>query len=991
MSLSPLTGLYARIPRPVRHELHRTGLIARLRDSDVPLIILCAPGGYGKTTLLAQFARSMPGQVVWLSVREEDADPQVLCERVGAGIRQVLPTLPLTQFDEMRVRGRPPGVMAAALATDLSLSTTNLNLMIDGADTLGPASGKWLGALVDDLPEGHRMFVSARSAQHLDAERRFAAATALILDARDLAFTENETAACLQGADASAGMVGQSLDGWPLAVNVAASGRDVQGSVRDVLRGVLESLPRDIQVGLPDLAVLEVWTEQQAVALDLRLPVGWLSAVRHAGLPLTPIADTVRPHALLRDLLEERLRADVQRHAELHGRAGGQAEQQGELWQALRHYQAARRPQEQQRLARELARRYQERWEPRLTVQVLGTLPDELMTAELSVMLGKALIDSGDVPGGSAVLRELHAAGIRHSDIFYGLGALAARSGEDETLLRLAEDGLTDAHDARAECRLLRLKATALFNLGHLDDAMTAAQSALMVARGERDTIELGAVLDIVQVIHKYRQEWTDCEAALRAGLRIYADAGMPSRAVMLQNNLADLLVRRGHFAEALNLIQEALPTAERERSVVQGLLLETTGEILGHQGQYAEAQRAFEQALAVFERFEVSAFVTRVWPSLVQTTLYGGDIPSARSLTAQWALTGPVQPHAQQALLMCRGLLAFHAQDWQAAMKACSGITDGNIRPRATLLSTAAAWRAGILNRDGAEVAYATLRAAQPHQFWPDDVAIMQDVAEACRQLGVPSEWVQPLASWSRCTPGHTEPVAPVLRVRTLGPVSVTVNAARVHVPLSRSVELLVWLALHRDGGTRGDIMNDLWDGSSEPRHIEYFKVAIRHLRAALASAPDVNFNPVPFEQGRYRLAPEFRVETDVLLFSSVMEQPTVEGLQQLIDAYQGPFLPASDAPWVDHHRTELLDRTLAAAAMLVKRLGDQPERAAAALERTLELDPLQEVTYVKLIELWEGVGEPAAARRCYARYARMLASEWNRLPEPALQARYG
>lgn len=993
MSLLPLAGLYARVPRPVRHELHRGDLLLRLQASDVPLTVLCAPGGYGKTTVLAQFARSIPGRAIWLSAREEDADPQVLCERLCAAIRYVMPTLLLTRFEDAWARGRPPRVLSAALAADLALSTTNLNVMVDGADVLGAASGKWLGALVDDLPEGHRVFVTARSAVHLDGERRFAAATALILDARDLAFTEEDTAACLQGAGATGvGAAMHQLDGWPLAVNVAASGRDVHGSVRDMLRGVLESLPSDIHAGLPELAVLEVWTEQQALDLGLRLPAGWLGAVRQAGLPLTPIADSVRPHALLREQLEDRLRRDVERHAELHGRAGAHAEQRGEVWQALRHYQAARQPQEHQRLASDLARRYQERWEPHLTVQVLKTLPAALMTEPLSVTLGKALLDSGDVPGGSAVLRTLHAQGVRHPDIFYGLGALAARHGEDETLLSLAEEGLSYARDARAECRLLRLKATALLNLGRLEDAMRAAQSALTAARSERDLIELGAVLDIVQVIHKYRQEWVECEAALRAGLRIYEDTGMPSRAVMLQNNLADLLVRRGHFAEALHLVQGALPTAERERSVVQGLLCETLGEILGHQEQYGEAQVAFERALTVFERFDVSAFVTRVWPALVQMMLCSGAAAQVPSLTAQWALTGPVQPHAQQALQMCRGLTAFHAGNWQAAQSAFSGVTDSSVRVRAALLGAAASSRAGTLDRDEAQRTHAALSQAQPHQFWPHDAPVLKEVGEACEHLGVPAEWMSTLlTSWAARPADAAEPATPLLCAQTLGPFTVTVNGTSVHVPLSRSVELLVWLILHREGGTRGDIMNDLWDGSSEPRHVEYFKVAVRHLRAALASVPAVTFNPLPFEHGRYRLAPEFRVEADALLFSRGLEQPTVEGLQQLLDAYRGPFLPTSDAPWVEQRRTELLDQALAASSMLAQRLSDQPERAAAALERSLELDPLQEVTYVKLMDTLERVGEPALARRWYARYARMLADEWNREPDAALQSRYG
>ncbi|MFC6661524.1 hypothetical protein [Deinococcus multiflagellatus] len=46
------------IPRPLKHELPRAGLLAHLHaETDVALLALVAPSGYGKTTLLAQHAR----------------------------------------------------------------------------------------------------------------------------------------------------------------------------------------------------------------------------------------------------------------------------------------------------------------------------------------------------------------------------------------------------------------------------------------------------------------------------------------------------------------------------------------------------------------------------------------------------------------------------------------------------------------------------------------------------------------------------------------------------------------------------------------------------------------------------------------------------------------------------------------------------------------------------------------------------------------------
>src|SRR3954453_15126946 len=68
----------------------------RLRDqieSAVPLgvALIVAPGGFGKTVALADFARSAPFPVAWLSVSPADADLIAFVEALIAAMRPILP------------------------------------------------------------------------------------------------------------------------------------------------------------------------------------------------------------------------------------------------------------------------------------------------------------------------------------------------------------------------------------------------------------------------------------------------------------------------------------------------------------------------------------------------------------------------------------------------------------------------------------------------------------------------------------------------------------------------------------------------------------------------------------------------------------------------------------------------------------------------------------------------------------------------------------
>ena len=320
--------------------------------------------------------------------------------------------------------------------------------------------------------------------------------------------------------------------------------------------------------------------------------------------------------------------------------------------------------------------------------------------------------------------------------------------------------------------------------------------------------------------------------------------------------------------------------------------------------------------------------------------------------------------------------------------------LTNSEFSVRAALLGAQAAIQAGHFDRREAALASERLLDLQPHQLMPVDAQAVTQVNFACASLSLP----QPLSSqflndWTAATQLSTAPQRPApftLQIRTLGKVQVRLNDRPVHIPLSRSVEMLAWLAIHREG-SRDQIMNDLWDGSSEQRHLEYFKVAVRHLRLALSSDPNVTFNPLQYQQGRYFLAPEFTLEVDALLPGQLLITPTSEGLQKIIDAYQGPFLPGSESSWVETRRTALLDQALSAGLMLAQRPKRQDlARVTNVLEWCVNTDPLHEEAHLQLIKNWEARGEKEAARHCYHRYRRMLAEEWQRLPASELRERY-
>ena len=72
--------------------IRRSSLIERLtRDDPRPIVSVVAPAGYGKTTLLSQWAERNGQAFAWVSVDERDNDPKVLLAYIAEALNTMEP------------------------------------------------------------------------------------------------------------------------------------------------------------------------------------------------------------------------------------------------------------------------------------------------------------------------------------------------------------------------------------------------------------------------------------------------------------------------------------------------------------------------------------------------------------------------------------------------------------------------------------------------------------------------------------------------------------------------------------------------------------------------------------------------------------------------------------------------------------------------------------------------------------------------------------
>lgn len=229
----PATGA---VTRPRRRPTARPGTVPRSRlvqdlavtPEDVPLVLLTAPAGYGKTTVLTQWAGVDPRPFAWVHLDESDDDPSRLLRHLALALQRVVP-LDLSVWRALRSAQAPPlSVVLPRLITAATIPGTPWVLVLDDIHVLRTGlAAEVVTSLASSVPAGFHVVACGRSRSELRLSGLRSRGRCMEFSARDLAFSADEVAAVLNtaGARPSQRAVADLLrrtEGWPAGVYLAA-------------------------------------------------------------------------------------------------------------------------------------------------------------------------------------------------------------------------------------------------------------------------------------------------------------------------------------------------------------------------------------------------------------------------------------------------------------------------------------------------------------------------------------------------------------------------------------------------------------------------------------------------------------------------------------------------------------------------------------------------------------------------------------------------
>jgi DNA-binding SARP family transcriptional activator len=209
---------------------------------------------------------------------------------------------------------------------------------------------------------------------------------------------------------------------------------------------------------------------------------------------------------------------------------------------------------------------------------------------------------------------------------------------------------------------------------------------------------------------------------------------------------------------------------------------------------------------------------------------------------------------------------------------------------------------------------------------------------------------------------------------IRVLGRPDIP-DRPRTETMRSYATEVMVYLAVHADGASPEQILDDLWPEERPRTTAIRLHTGVSNLRKLLAeSVHSTTAGLVLRQHGRYRLNPD-QVDVDLWRLraghtaarghSATDPDARIIALRQACDAYTAALADGADYPWVESHREGARGMAIDVHTALAAALADtDPAEAARLLDTAARHDPTNEHVHRQAMHAHYRLGDPEAIR---------------------------
>ena len=371
-------------PRLPKDLVMRPRLVEWLNhDINQPLILVCAPAGFGKTTLVSNWLTQMAAvqtetaaalPAAWLSLDENDSDLDLFLRYFIAALRTIFQEACEETLALLQARQQPPlEVLHTTLSNELAKLPGEAILVLDDYHTIyGVEVHNLLSELARHWPRPLHLVLISRISPPIPLGSLRAKGLTSEIRTRDLRFTPKETAAYLSQSQLTflsqdaLPLLEERFEGWPAGLHLATLSMRSTGNPESVL-SALSSANTNITGYLVDevlshqipaihsfllkTSILDRFCASLCEAVMGEVEAGWnahacLDSIDRSEMFIVPLdnrREWYRYHHLFQELLQQRAFTEMtpDEVKQFHLRASAWFEEHGLIDEALHHALAA--------------------------------------------------------------------------------------------------------------------------------------------------------------------------------------------------------------------------------------------------------------------------------------------------------------------------------------------------------------------------------------------------------------------------------------------------------------------------------------------------------------------------------------------------------------------------------------------------------------------------------------------------------------------------
>ena len=676
----PITRTKILVPRRRDEIVSRPRLLNTLTEMmDAKLLIISAPPGYGKTSLLIDFATHTDLPMCWLAIDALDHDIQHFLVHLIASLQLKFP-----QFGQASL-----AVVSSATQDNLNLdrlSTTLVNdmyehikehfiLVLDDFHQVSENARieTFLTGLIRNVDENCHLVLCSRNLVVLpDLPLMVARSQVVGLGYEELAFLPDEIQALMQQnyqrtiPVEQADQLANQTEGWITGLLLTTQAGDGARSARvlgvglyDYLAGQsFDSQPEDIRSFLLRTSLLEEFDAafcEEVVGQALNLPPqDWNRLIAQAlafNLFILPVGEdglTLRYHNLFRDFLQDRILRDFPREAaRIQLKLADVYSRRGDWERSFNLYRGLERVDEMM----DVVERAGATMIAAGRLVTLGSWLEELPIGTVNTRPGLLSVQAGVAimrgePSLGLALASQAVSGLTASHDAPGLALTLIRRSTANRMLGNYQQALIDAENALGvvdhqsnmafyQADALRVKGTCLYQQGKLRDALSFLNQSVAIYQSIKDEESAAQALLEVGVTNQALGSSQAAEAAYTRALKYWQSSSNLVWQANILNNLGVLQHLRGNYTTASQTLEKAVQTARIGfYPRIEAYSLTSLGDLYRDLESLDEAEDAYKQARGI--SYHISDQGLTVYLDLAEAILarLRGRLPLAQQMT---------------------------------------------------------------------------------------------------------------------------------------------------------------------------------------------------------------------------------------------------------------------------------------------------------------------------------------------------------------------